>query len=164
MDPVAVVVGRLGAVDGDLDVRCAGVGTHELDQSQIQPQPRELAGDAGDHWRNPRGTGGREVVHRQRSGPTGTQIGHQGLEIGESFEYPSCLGRHRATGHGRLDPSPGALNEFQPRLPLQRTEMLADRRGGVAEVRRRALDRTVRHDRAQYPEPMHVHTTTLQFH
>jgi len=158
--------GWMPPVDSDLDVwRPRESAPTSSIRRSIQPQPRKLAGDGRHHRRNPDGTGGGENSLTDRA-PTrpAAQVRHEGLEVGQSFEDRARLGRHRATRGGRLDPPPGALDKPEPSLLLQHADVLADGRRGVAEARRGALDRTVRHDRAQHTEPVHVHAanTTVQ--
>jgi hypothetical protein len=76
---------------------------------------------------------------------------------------PSISSARARPGRGRLDAPADAGDQREARLALQRRDVLAHRRGRVAEIDGRRLDRSAGDDGPEHTQPMdvqHAHDPT----
>jgi hypothetical protein len=84
------------------------------------------------------------------------QVLDDATEPAQAAHQLVALGSQHLGGRCRRDAAPGLLEQHQPRLALQRRELLADRGRRVAEVVGRGLYRTAGHHGPEDPESLDV--------
>jgi hypothetical protein len=148
---------QTGPLDEDLHVGpFSRVDRHVVAQREAEPErgkvPQQVAHHGGHPGRADRG----EVGDGERAVTPSSQVGDHGLEAAEPVEELVDPPGQRQSGGGRLDAPPGAGHQGESGLALERGEVLADRRRGVAEVGGGGVDRSGGDDRAEDPQPVDI--------